>query len=121
SDEIRWLSGLCTLAGRRVFYQDAWATAAVVEAAADSAARAGVTWARRNPYRARMGWLRPDRRIDYLFVTAARPDGGGGVRAARVVFDRADSEGVFPSDHFGVLADVQVTADAPAATKAGEG
>lgn len=120
ADEIRWLGGLCSLAGRRVFYQDAWATAAAVDAAADAEARLGITWARRNPYRARMAWLRPDRRIDYIFVTAARRDGRGGVRAARVVFDRPDGDGVFPSDHFGVLADVQVTAEtAPA--RAGEG
>lgn len=106
SDEIRWLCGLTTLGGRRVFYQDAWATARPGEP--------GITWARANPFRARMNWLRADRRLDYVFVTAPRRDGRGTIRASRVIFDRPDGDGVFPSDHFGVMADVQVVADAPA-------
>ena len=100
------VSGWATLGGRRVFYQDAWATA--------RAGESGITWARDNPFRARMNWLRPDRRIDYIFVTAPRRDGRGTVRDACVVFDQADADGIFPSDHFGVLADVQVTPDADA-------
>ena len=104
SDEIRWLCGLTTLAGRRVFYQDAWETA--------RAGEPGITWARRNPFRARMNWLRPDRRIDYIFVTAPRRDGRGTVRDARVVFDQPDGDGVYPSDHFGVVSDVQIAPDA---------
>ncbi|HEY8923706.1 MAG TPA: endonuclease/exonuclease/phosphatase family protein, partial [Polyangia bacterium] len=102
ADEIRWLKGMTTLAGRRVYYQDAWAAVHPSEP--------GVTWARLNPYRAKMGWLPDDRRIDYIFVTAARRDGRGTVRGARVVFDRPDADGVFPSDHFGVMADVQMAA-----------
>jgi beta-glucosidase len=100
SDEIRWLCGLTTLESRRVFYQDAWATA--------RAAEPGITWARQNPFRARMNWLRADRRIDYIFVTAPRRDGRGSIREARVVFERPDADGVYSSDHFGVLADVQI-------------
>lgn len=123
SDEIRWLGGLCTLGGRRVFYQDAWATAGRGDGGGSAR---GITWARENPFRARMGWLRPDRRIDYIFVTAPRRDGRGVVRDARVVLDQPDGEGVFPSDHFGVLADVQVTAEpadgqAAVGTKARQG
>ena len=41
ADEIRWLGGLTTLDGRRVFYQDAWARAHRGE-------RDGVTWTRAN-------------------------------------------------------------------------
>ena len=100
ADEIRWLCGMTTLAERRVFYQDAWATARPGEP--------GITWARENSFRARMDWLRPDRRIDYIFVTAPRRDGRGQILDARVVFDAADGAGVYPSDHFGVLADVRV-------------
>ena len=99
SDEIRWLCGLTTLGGRRVFYQDAWATV--------SGGAPGITWASENPYRARMNWLRPERRLDYVFVTASRRDGRGTIRGAAVTFDRPDSDGVYPSDHYGVLADVQ--------------
>jgi len=111
ADEIRWLKGMTTLRGRRVYYQDAWA--------AVHPAEPGITWARQNPFRARMNWLPDDRRIDYIFVTAARRDGRGVVRDARVVFDRPDADGVFPSDHFGVLADVQVVATA--APRPGDG
>ncbi|HEY4185641.1 MAG TPA: endonuclease/exonuclease/phosphatase family protein [Polyangia bacterium] len=100
ADEIRWLRGATTLAGRRVFYQDAWAT---VHGAAP-----GITWARDNPFRAKMGWLPADRRIDYIFVTAARRDGRGTVRDARLCFERPDAAGVFPSDHCGVLSDIQI-------------
>jgi endonuclease/exonuclease/phosphatase family metal-dependent hydrolase len=104
SDELRWLRGLTTLGGRRVFYQDAWATVHPTED--------GVTWMRDNPFRARMNWLPAQRRIDYIFVTAARRDGRGTVHAARVVLDRPDADGVFPSDHAGVLAEVQMAPDA---------
>jgi len=102
ADEIRWLKGMTTLGGRRVYYQDAWA--------AVHPAEPGITWARHNPFRAKMNWLPDDRRIDYIFVTAARRDGRGVVRDARVVFDRPGPDGVFPSDHFGVVADVQIVA-----------
>jgi endonuclease/exonuclease/phosphatase family metal-dependent hydrolase len=111
ADEIRWLGGLCTLGGRRVFYQDAWAT---VRGGAP-----GITWARENPFRARMNWLRADRRLDYVFVTAPRRDGRGVVHDARVVCDQPNADGIYPSDHFGVMADVQVAPDAPSATAKG--
>lgn len=112
ADEIRWLSGLTTLGGRRVFYQDAWATARPGEA--------GVTWARENPFRARMNWLRADRRLDYIFVTAPRRDGRGKIFDAQLVCDRPDADGVYPSDHCGVMADVMVTPVVAAAAAAGK-
>jgi endonuclease/exonuclease/phosphatase family metal-dependent hydrolase len=110
ADELRWLKGLTTLGGRRVYYQDAW------DVARPGPGRGGeddggITWARENPFRARMGWLRPDRRIDFVFVTAARRDGRGTVRAAERAFDRPDADGIYPSDHYGVVADVQVAPD----------
>ena len=103
ADELRWLRGLTTLGGRRVFYQDAWEAVHPTEA--------GITWARENPFRARMSWLGADRRIDYVLVTAARRDGRGIVRDARLVFDQPDGDGVYPSDHRGVMADVQIGPD----------
>jgi len=81
ADEIRWLKGMTTLAGRRVYYQDAWAAVHPGEP--------GITWARHNPYRAKMSWLPDDRRIDYIFVTAARRDGRATVRDARTSRDAA--------------------------------
>ena len=106
ADEIRWLRGLTSLGGAgRVYYQDAWM---VVHGDAP-----GITWARENPFRARMGWLPADRRLDYVLVTAARKDGRGRVTDARVAFATPDADGVYPSDHAGVVADVQVTPDPP--------
>lgn len=111
-DEIRWLVGQCTLGGRRVFYQDAWATV--------NQERPGYTWCRANDYTERMAWLRRDRRLDYVFVTAPRRDRRGAVHGARVVLDAPEllptGERLFASDHFGVVADVQLLADpSPAA------
>ena len=109
-DEIRWLRGATTLGGRRVYYQDAWA--------AVNGEEGGATWVRENPFRARMSWLPADRRIDYIFVSPARRDGRGTVLDARVCFDRPDAAGVFPSDHCGVVADIQLTPNAPESTGA---
>ena len=107
SDEIRWLSGMTTLDGRRVAYQDAWARARPREE--------GVTWASANPYVGLMHWLPPDRRLDYIFTTQVRRDRRGMVHDARVVFDQpgetAAGERVFISDHFGVIADIQMVAE----------
>lgn len=103
SDEIRWLTGLCTLGGRRVAYQDAWAVA--------GPGGPGATWARQNPYTEAMFWLRRDRRLDYIFVTPVRRDRRGTVVGASRVFDEPEAspsgERLYASDHFGVMADVQ--------------
>jgi endonuclease/exonuclease/phosphatase family metal-dependent hydrolase len=88
-----------------VHYQDAWD---VLNAGAP-----GYTWARANLYTGRMGWLRGDRRLDYIFVTSPRRDGRGTVHAARVVLDQpvtlSSGEPLFASDHFGVMAEVQMS------------
>jgi endonuclease/exonuclease/phosphatase family metal-dependent hydrolase len=107
SDEIRWLVGATTLQGRRVAYQDAWDRM--------NPGQAGITWARANPYIERLHWLRPDRRLDYIFVSPVRRDRRGTVHDARVVFDQPRSEPggekLFASDHFGVMADIQFRAE----------
>lgn len=105
-DEIRWLTGEHTLAGRRVAYQDAWAVA--------GDGSRGLTWARSNDYTATMSWLRQDRRLDYVFVTAARRDRRGTVHAAALALtEPAEGPGgarLFASDHYAVVADIQVKA-----------
>jgi len=108
SDEIRWLTGMTTLDGRRVAYQDAWDRMRPGDP--------GYTWARANPYVDKLHWLRPDRRLDYIFVTPVRRDRRGTIRAARIVLDqpRASQPSgalVFASDHFGVVADVQTAVE----------
>jgi endonuclease/exonuclease/phosphatase family metal-dependent hydrolase len=104
SDEIRWLRGLTTLEGRRVHYQDAWERVHPGER--------GWTWASANPYTAPLRFLEPDRRIDYIFVTTMRKDGRGTIHDCGVIFDRPEPDGAFASDHFGVLAEVQIPAGA---------
>jgi endonuclease/exonuclease/phosphatase family metal-dependent hydrolase len=104
SDEIRWLTGQTSLEGRRTFYQDAWDVA--------HPGQPGWTWARANHYTDLMHWLRADRRLDYIFVTPPRRDRRGTIHAARVLFDEPvvlpSGERLYASDHFGVLAEVQL-------------
>jgi endonuclease/exonuclease/phosphatase family metal-dependent hydrolase len=100
SDEIRWLRGLVSLGGRRTYHQDAWDRLHPGET--------GWTWARANPYTAKLAFLEPDRRLDYIFVTPMRSDGRGTVHDCRIVFDQPEADGVFASDHFGLLAEIQV-------------
>ena len=113
SDEVRWLSGMTTLEGRRDAHLDTWTRA--------RPGQAGITWASANSYVGLMHWLPPDRRLDYIFTTQARRDRRGTVHGAWVVLDEpgetAAGERVFVSDHFGVVADVQMVpepAHAPA-------
>jgi len=108
SDEIRWLTGMTTLDGRRVAYQDAWERMHPGDP--------GYTWARENPYVDKLHWLRPDRRLDYIFVTPVRRDRRGTIRAARIVLGQpraAQPSGalVYASDHFGVVVDVQTSVE----------
>ena len=110
SDEVRFLRGLHTLSGpgpghapRSVYFADCFAHCAA-PAERDGGER-GATFARSNRFAARE--YEPDRRIDYVFV--ARPDKklrGEPVRSFRCF---TESEGgVFPSDHYGVAADLYV-------------
>jgi endonuclease/exonuclease/phosphatase family metal-dependent hydrolase len=107
SDEIRWMTGLTSLGGKRVLYQDAWGRL--------HPGQPGWTWARANPYTSRLAFLQPDRRLDYIFVTPERRDGRGRIVDCRIVFDQPSPGGAWASDHYGVLADVQVLPDAPPA------
>jgi endonuclease/exonuclease/phosphatase family metal-dependent hydrolase len=96
SNEIRYLSGLCALDGRSVYFQDAWRVA--------GDAGAGYTWDNRNRYAALT--FEPNRRIDYIFVGPANSSGRGWIESTRIVLD-TPRHGVFPSDHFGLLADIR--------------
>ena len=100
ADEIRFLRGLVTLGGRRTYFQDAWERMHPDDP--------GLTWARKNPYTAKLAFLEPDRRLDYIFVTPMRGDGRGTVHSCTMVFDKPGADSVFASDHFGLLAEIQV-------------
>lgn len=107
TDEMRFLRGQHTLGGRRTFYQDAFLCQ---DSSGDQSHRlpgAGATWARRNPSIHKLRFLEMDRRIDYIYVGQASRDGRGLVHRCQVVLDQPDSDGVFPSDHFAVMADIQ--------------
>jgi endonuclease/exonuclease/phosphatase family metal-dependent hydrolase len=50
-----------------------------------------------------------DRRIDYVFVTSRKKDGRGTIGRCEVVLTEREA-GICASDHYGVLAEVQIVA-----------
>jgi endonuclease/exonuclease/phosphatase family metal-dependent hydrolase len=102
SSEIRFLTGLESRGGRSVYFHDSWRVAGARRADPE----AGMTWCNRNPY-AREN-LEPDRRIDYIFTGFPKRDGIGLLETCRVVCDVPEN-GVWPSDHFGVYAELRTT------------
>lgn len=102
SDEIRFMRGLTTLAGRRTHYQDAW-----LRLHPPHLGTPGWTWAMTNPNTGPMRSIDIDRRIDYVFVTNRKKDGRGTIHECRVVLDEVDGD-VCASDHYGVLAEVEL-------------
>ena len=100
SDEIRFLRGLTTLNGRRVYFQDAFASC--------HPDLPGITWAERNSFTDAMSSFPRDRRLDYLFVSPQRRDGWGRVVRCDVVADVPAEDGTYCSDHFGVFAEISL-------------
>lgn len=96
STAIRYLSGLATLDGTSTYLQDAW------RLAGDGGP--GITWSNSNPLAALD--QEPDRRIDYIFSGFHGRSGAGRPVECRVVAD-TPVDGVWPTDHFGVLAILQ--------------
>lgn len=113
SDEIRFLRGLTTLAGRRTHWQDAWLRLHRETQPGDGPAE-GITWSSENELSRPLRSLDIDRRIDYVFVTSRKKDGRATVHASQVVMTEREGEGahaICASDHYGVMADVQVVAN----------
>lgn len=100
SDEMRFLRGLTPLGGDSVYFADAWL--ATTGQAPD--AGPGWTYDRRNPYAIRS--REPSRRIDYIYVRGPDRHLRGEPLSARVCLDQPDN-GVWPSDHFGLFAEIQ--------------
>ena len=96
ADEIRMLTGRTTLAAPGLVFHDAW------EVAGDGSP--GFTWDNSNPFVARD--LEPDRRIDYVLAGWPKAGGAGHVVAARVA-GTAMVDGVHPSDHAAIVADLR--------------
>ena len=98
SDEVRFLSGLHVVEGRSTYLADCWR--------AVGNAGPGHTYARRNPYALTV--REPSRRIDYVFVRGPDKAFRGEPLSARVCFDQPDGD-VWPSDHFGVVAELSTS------------
>ncbi len=94
--EIRYLTGLHALEGQSVCFLDAWARA--------GDGSPGFTWSNTNTWARRE--REPDRRIDYIFTGLPQRDGRGQLLSCRVVCDD-EVDGVWPSDHFGVYAELR--------------
>ncbi|HKA94152.1 MAG TPA: endonuclease/exonuclease/phosphatase family protein [Acidimicrobiia bacterium] len=95
SDEIRMLNGRAAVPVPRLVFMDAW------DAAGEGP---GYTWSNDNAFAARD--LEPDRRIDYVFVGWPKERGAGHVVDARVAAIEP-IDGVHPSDHYGVVAELR--------------
>ena len=95
SDEVRLLTGRAAVPVPGLVFHDAW------EVAGDGSP--GFTWTNDNRWARRD--LEPDRRIDYVLVGWPKRGGAGQVISCRLVGRPID--GVDPSDHLGVLADLR--------------
>lgn len=118
STEVRFLRGHATIGGASTAWTDAWEVArrSAPAVAAASATDGGETYVpSANP--AASLEAEPDRRLDYVWVAPPAADGRGGVVRSRVVCDWPDPGGVFPSDHYGVVADLRAEAVGGLATE----
>jgi len=95
ADEVRMLTGRAAVPEPPLVFFDAW------DHAGDGD---GFTWSNANPYAVKD--LEHDRRIDFVFSGFPKAGGAGHVTRAELV--GADAiDGVVPSDHYGVLAELR--------------
>ena len=99
SDEIRMMTGRRESAIEGLVFTDLWE---VVNE--DN----GFTWRRDNPYIADSTW--PNRRLDYLFMSWPRPRPIGNPTNVWLAGVEAVN-GVQPSDHAAVVADIRMLAE----------
>jgi endonuclease/exonuclease/phosphatase family metal-dependent hydrolase len=101
ADEIRFLRGLLVLEGKSVHFADAWVYG--------GDGTEGATYDRSNDYARRN--REPPRRIDYIFVRGPDAELRGEPLAARLAFHTPEigpGGAIWPSDHFGVYAEIAV-------------
>lgn len=97
SAEIRYLRGLQSLAGTSVFFADCFGMSGIGPANTfDPRANGYAGTEKEYP-----------RRIDYVFVRGPKEDGSGAPISARVVLTDPRN-GVWPSDHYGLLAEIEI-------------
>jgi endonuclease/exonuclease/phosphatase family metal-dependent hydrolase len=98
SASVRFLTGRQSLEGTSVCYRDAWESVHPGEP--------GETFTPRNPLVADWDW--PFRRLDYILVRCGEHGGPTlEVRNCHRIFDKP-VDGVWASDHFGVVADLDL-------------
>jgi len=96
SHEVQMMTGRAAVAAPPLVFYDAWEVA--------GGGGPGHTWSNANPFAALD--LEPDRRIDYLFVGWPKHGGAGHILEARVeAVDPVD--GIHPSDHYAVCAELR--------------
>lgn len=96
ADEMRFLRGLTALGGTSVYFADCWSTTR-------PASDVGHTYDRRNAYALRS--REHSRRIDYCLVRGPGKHLVGEPLSASLFCDVPQGE-VWPSDHFGVVAEI---------------
>ncbi len=96
ADEIRILTGEAAVPVDGLYFFDAWRAAGHTDA--------GFTWDNANSLTNKA--LQPNRRLDYIFVGEPAENAAGHVLTAERV-GLQPSNGIFPSDHFGVLAELR--------------
>lgn len=101
SAEIRFLTGLQSLARRSTYFADCYGQTGVLP---------GVTFDDKNPFAAPVREY--PRRIDYVFVRGPDAKGRGKPLSSRVVLSEPRN-GVTASDHYGVLATIAMGAPLP--------
>lgn len=100
SDEIRMLTGRAAVPEPGLVFHDAWEVAG----RPSPSSATGLTWTNDNPYA--QADLEPSRRIDY--VLAGWPKEGGAGHVTDCTVECAEPvDGVVPSDHLGVLAELR--------------
>jgi endonuclease/exonuclease/phosphatase family metal-dependent hydrolase len=100
SASVRFLTGRQSLDGMSVCYRDAWERARPAEV--------GLTFTPRNPLMAEQNRDWPFQRLDYVLVRCDEHRAPSlDIRDCRLVFDQPVN-GVWASDHFGVVADLAV-------------
>lgn len=98
SDEIRSLTGRSVPYVEGLVFSDVW------EQVGEGS---GITWDRANPHLREPAW--PQRRLDYVLVAWPRPRPAGNPISARLV-GVAPINGIVPSDHYGLLAQLRTRA-----------
>lgn len=97
SDEIEMLTGQRALAVDGMLLVDVWHACHPGED--------GFTWTNRNPYaEAQLEW---DRRIDFVFAGWPKAGGAGQPLRCELLGDEPTADGVWPSDHLGLVADLR--------------